>query len=105
LSGPSGLSGTPVHPAAKCARRGEISLRYAWAFGVPEVWIWERGELRACLLREGAYPAAPRSRLLPGVDLALLASFVERIEGIDSDTMRAVRAAVRAAVRGRPALT
>jgi Uma2 family endonuclease len=63
-------------------------------FGVPEVWIWQRGELRVFVLCEGQYEAVPRSRLLPGVDLALLASFVERAEGIDSDTMHAFRDAL-----------
>jgi Uma2 family endonuclease len=65
------------------------------AFGVPEVWIWQHGELHAFALCEGEYRACPRSRLLPGVDLALLASFVERTEEIDSDTIRAFRDALR----------
>ena len=64
------------------------------AFGVPEVWIWQHGELRAFALRAGEYQPAAQSRLLPGVDLALLASFVERAAQIDSDTMRAFRDAL-----------
>jgi Uma2 family endonuclease len=65
------------------------------AFGVPEVWICERGELRVFALRAGQYEAAARSRLLPEVELGLLASFVERAEGVDSDTLQAFRAALR----------
>lgn len=70
------------------------------AFGVPEVWIWQHGELRAFVLEAGEYRAAARSRLLPGVELALLASFAERTERIDSDTMREFQGALRAAGHG-----
>jgi Uma2 family endonuclease len=65
------------------------------AFGVPEIWIWARGELQVFALRAGQYEAAARSRLLPEVELGLLASFVERAEGADSDTLQAFRAALR----------
>lgn len=63
-------------------------------FGVPEVWIWQDGALRVFWLRAGGYQAAACSGLLPGIDLALLGSFVERAEGIDSDTLRAFRDAL-----------
>jgi len=69
------------------------------AFGVPEVWFWERGEIRVFALRAGQYEAAARSRLLPEVDPGLLAAFVERAEGVDSDTLRAFRAALPGARR------
>ena len=87
--------------------RPDLALEVVWtsggiqkldvyrAFGVPEVWIWQHGELRVFALRSAEYQAAPRSRLLPGVDLALLAAFVERIEQVDSDTMREFRDALR----------
>jgi Uma2 family endonuclease len=64
------------------------------AFGVPEVWIWQGGELRAFVLRSGGYQADSRSELLPRLDLAFLASFVARTERIDSDTLLAFRDAV-----------
>jgi Uma2 family endonuclease len=87
--------------------RPDLALEVVWtsgglqkldvyrSFGVPEVWIWQHGEIRAFALHAGEYRAIPRSRLLPGVDLALLASFVERAEGIDSNTLHAFRSAVR----------
>lgn len=43
-------------------------------FGVPEVWFWRRGRLEVhALLADGSgYEHVPASRLLPGLDLALL---------------------------------
>lgn len=50
--------------------------------GVPELWIYEGGALRAYALRDGAgggrYVAITRSRLAPGFDLALAAGYVQR---------------------------
>ena len=80
-----------------CTSGGIQKLGVYRAFGVPEVWIWQRGELRLFALRAGEYQEVPRSRLVPGVDPALLAAFVERAERaeeLDSDTMRAFREAV-----------
>jgi len=70
------------------------------AFGVPEVWIWQRGELRAFVLEAGEYQPAARSRLLPEIDLELLAAFAERTERVDSDTLREFQAALRTAGYG-----
>jgi Uma2 family endonuclease len=61
------------------------------AFGVPEVWIWQRGELRVFTLGPDGYRVVARSELLPRLDLGLLAAFVGRAERIDSDTLRAFR--------------
>ena len=83
-----------------CTNGGIQKLGVYRAFGVPEVWIWQHGELRAFVLEAGEYRAAARSRLLPGVQLALLASFAERTERIDSDTMREFQGALRAAGHG-----
>ncbi len=42
-------------------------------FAVPEVWLWRRNRLEIFVLsRSGHYEASPSSRLLPGLDLALL---------------------------------
>ena len=78
-----------------CTSGGRKKLDVYRAFGVPEVWIWQGGRLQVYALRGGQYEAAARSWLLPGVDLALLAEFIERAEQVDSETMRAFREAVR----------
>jgi len=46
--------------------------------GVPEVWTWKAGGIAVQRLRGDTYATAPRSVLLPDLDLALLASFIER---------------------------
>jgi len=79
-----------------CTNGGRGKLGVYKAFGVPEVWIWESGALQVYALGGGQYEAVARSRLLPGVDLELLARFIERAEELDSETMRAFRDAVRA---------
>lgn len=43
------------------------------AIGVPEVWRWEDERMTVFVLEEGAYVSGERSRLLPEVDVALLA--------------------------------
>lgn len=70
-------------------RRPDLAIEVNWStrglhklevwrrLGVPEVWVWEDGALRVFRLGAGGrYAAARRSKLLPGLDLALLASFV-----------------------------
>jgi len=61
--------------------------------GVPEVWIWQGGALRFFLLEETRYLGSTRSRLLPGLDPALIV----RCMGEPSQTaaVRALRAALR----------
>ena len=92
--------------------RPDLVLEVAWtsgglqklgvyrAFGVPEVWIWQHGALRAFVLEAGEYRPAARSRLLPDVELELLAAFAERTERVDSDTLREFQAALRTAGYG-----
>ena len=48
------------------------------SLGVPEVWMWRRGELYAYVLGDDGYEARDRSALLPAVELALIASFLDR---------------------------
>lgn len=79
-----------------CTSGGRRKLDVFRAFGVPEVWIWQAGALQAYALREGHYQPTAESVLLPELDLALLAGFIERTEAADSDTLRAFRDAVRA---------
>ena len=45
--------------------------------GVPEVWFWRRGRIEVHVLQGDKYAASPQSLLLPRLDLALLARFVD----------------------------
>jgi len=45
-------------------------------FNVPEVWFWRGGHLEVFVLGSENYQRSPSSRLLPGLDLALLESCV-----------------------------
>ena len=42
-------------------------------FRIPEVWIWRKDTLEVYVLERGGYRAAEQSRVLPGLDLTLLA--------------------------------
>jgi Uma2 family endonuclease len=48
------------------------------ALGVQELWFWRRGALVAYALRGAAYQEVAESEVLPGIDLAALASFLDR---------------------------
>lgn len=64
------------------------------ALGVGEVWIWERHKgFTVHLLRDGRYEEAPRSALLPDLDLKLLERFA--VSPSQSQAARAFRAALR----------
>ncbi len=58
---------------------GIDKLDFYRPLGIPEVWIWESGQLRVHVLTGGEYQLASQSQFLPGLDLAL----VERLA--DSD--------------------
>lgn len=45
--------------------------------GIPEVWFWRRSGFTVHVLRGDSYAEAPRSELLPTLDLGLLARFVD----------------------------
>lgn len=62
--------------------------------GVPEVWFWRRDRLEVHVLRGDSYVSVPASELLPSLDLALLARFVDTRN--QSQAVRAFRAALRA---------
>lgn len=65
--------------------------------GVREVWRWSRGSITVHRLRGERYTNLTASKALPGIDLAELASFIDR-----PTTSRAIRE-YRDALRGRPA--
>jgi Uma2 family endonuclease len=60
--------------------------------GVQEVWFWRRGKLVPYVLRGDAYVEVATSEVLPGLDLDLLASFVDRPSL--NDAVRDFRAAL-----------
>lgn len=62
--------------------------------GVREVWYWRAGRIEPYELVGGRYVLRKKSRAVPGVDLALLASFLTR-PGPTSAIARAYRAALR----------
>lgn len=52
---------------------GIDTLEIYCRFEVPEVWIWQKNELKVFVLDAGSYTAASQSRLFPKLDLLLLA--------------------------------
>jgi Uma2 family endonuclease len=62
--------------------------------GVREVWVWKASRVTVHVLRGDAYVTAPRSEQLPGLDLALLARFAERLD--QPRALREFRDALRA---------
>lgn len=88
------------------AERPDLAIEVVWTsggldkleiyrrLGVPEVWVWRGGVLYVHVLRGSAYEQVDRSEQLPGIDLALLASF------LDYPTVIQAVKAYRAALRG-----
>lgn len=66
-------------------------------FQVPEVWIWRKRKLELHLLRDdgSGYEAAPRSRLLPELDPALITRCLAFPEALEA--RRAFRAGLEGA--------
>src|SRR5687767_13595904 len=60
---------------------------------VREVWYWQKGQIPPYILRGERFEAAAGSEVLPGIELALLASFIDRPT---SAAMREYRAALEA---------
>lgn len=51
---------------------------------VPEVWFWQKNKFAVYHLKEGEYEWCDRSQFLPGLDLNLLATFVQSPEPLDA---------------------
>ena len=67
--------------------------------GVREVWFWSRpGTLEVYVLRRGGFRKARRSACLPGLDLDLLCSFLDR--PTMTQAMREFRSALAKRARG-----
>lgn len=75
-------------------RGGIDKLRVYQKLGVDEVWIWRKGVIEVYVLVGGAFERSERSRVLPDLDLALVASML----GHDTLTqaVRAFRKALEA---------
>lgn len=59
-------------------QRGIDKLEIYRKLDVEEVWYWRKGSIEVYLLTEGTFTRAKRSRLFPDLDLALLASMLDR---------------------------
>ena len=62
--------------------------------GVREVWFWRRGQLTAHVLSGEAFAQVSESKVLPGIELAELASYLDRPTA--SQAIREYRAALQA---------
>ncbi len=72
----------PVHP--------DLAIEVVWTsggvqklniyrqLGVPEVWFWQKNRITIHVLTNGEYIEAAKSQILPGIDLAQLAAFLDR---------------------------
>ena len=62
--------------------------------GVREVWVWRDEHIEVNVLRDGNYERVDRSELLPSLDLARVASFLDRAD--QTSAVREYRASLRA---------
>jgi Uma2 family endonuclease len=85
-----GIEPDECYSIGKPSRVPDLAIEVIWTsggldklevyrgLGVREVWVWKKGKLGAYLLRGDRYVRAARSRLLPGIDLALVAKLAPR---------------------------
>jgi Uma2 family endonuclease len=98
LFGEAALQEDPAAPQlaieVEWSRRAVNKLEVYRKLGVPEVWIWHRrtGQISVHVLRGEQYEAVERSEALPGIDLVVLASFLDRPTA--SEAIRAYRGAL-----------
>jgi len=101
-----GIEPDECYSIGKPSRVPELAIEVVWTsggldklevyrgLGVREVWVWKKGRLGAHVLRGDRYVRAARSRLLPGIDLALVARFAARPD--QPAAVRQFRAEIRA---------
>lgn len=73
--------------------------------GVGEVWHWRQGVISVHVLKNGAYHRVAASKLVPGLDLGLLATFLDRptlTQAVRAFRAATLRAAPKRAPRRRP---
>jgi Uma2 family endonuclease len=56
----------------------DIKLAIYQRLGIAEVWFWIDGKLEVHALQGGAYERVTQSQWLPGLDLELMCSFLDR---------------------------
>ncbi len=73
----------------RAPKRPDLAIEVVWtagglskldiyrALGVREVWFWRKGVITPHVLRGDDYADVDASEVLPGIDLALLASFLD----------------------------
>jgi Uma2 family endonuclease len=95
-----------VFSAAAEPVRPDLAIEVVWTsgginkldvykkLGVREVWYWRKGRITPYVLRDAEYVEVPASEALQGIDLAELASFLDR--PTTSAAIRAYRDALRA---------
>lgn len=78
-------SGRLLSPSGPICDRGRVDvggglnkLEIYRKLGVREVWFWRRGRLTVHRLHDDAYEDVSASAVLPGIDLAELASYLDR---------------------------
>ena len=93
-----------VFGEVKSPQRPDLAIEVVWTsggidklevyrkLGVREVWYWRKGKLQPYQLHGERYRAIPRSKVLPGIDLEQLVSFIDRPTA--SKAIRAYRAAL-----------
>lgn len=77
--GPRGRRQTPdIVIEVKWTAGGLEKLAIYERLRIPEVWLWDKGQLTPYLLKRSGYGAAKASALLPALDFALLSKFSMR---------------------------
>jgi Uma2 family endonuclease len=88
------------------AERPHLAIEVVWtsgridkldiyrSLGVAEVWYWRKGRIQPYCLRGERYVPVASSEILPGLDLDLLGSFIDR--PTTSEAIRAYRQALQA---------
>ena len=64
---------------------------------IPEVWLWREGNIEVHVLAKPGYVRKTKSRILPGLDLKRLCSFLD--QGSQSQAVRAFRRCLQKARR------
>lgn len=100
-----GPATAPILSAEDAPTRPDLAIEVVWtsggmgkldiyrALGVREVWFWRKGVITPHVLRGDDYADVEASEVLPGIDLVLLASFLDR--PTTSAAMREYRDALR----------
>ncbi len=90
---------------AQQAERPHLAIEVVWTYGridkldiyrrlgVAEVWYWRQGRIQPYCLRGEHYEPVAASEVLPGLDLRLLTSFIDRPSTYES--IRGYRDALR----------